>query len=86
MEPVLPPGQLRGLVRSLPGGKAITGAVITVQPGDVKGESDADGRFQIDLAPGQYKITVKAPGLKQQELDVTIDPNGVAIKNIDLQK
>ncbi len=85
LEPVLPPGQLRGLVRSLKGGKAVGGAVITVSPGDQKIESGADGTFQLDLPPSNYKITVKAPGFKQQELDVTIDPNGVAIKNIDLQ-
>jgi hypothetical protein len=86
LEPVLPPGQLRGVVRSLPGGKAVNGATITVTGSDAKAETAADGTFQIDLAPGQYKIKVSAKGLKDQELDVTIDPNGVAIKNIDLQK
>jgi len=29
---------------------------------------------------------VTSPGLHEQQLDVTIDPNGVAIKNIDLHK
>lgn len=87
LEPVLPPGQLRGLVRSLAsGGRPIDKAVVTVEPGGQKVETAADGTFTIDLAPGQYKMTVTAPGLKPQELDVTIDPNGVAIKNIDLQK
>lgn len=86
LEPVLPPGQLRGVVRALPGGKAVAGATVTVAPGDKKAETGADGTFTLDLAPGQYKITVKAAGLADQELDVTIDPNGVAIKNIDLHK
>jgi hypothetical protein len=86
LEPLLPPGQLRGVVRSLPGGKAVAGATITVEGGAGKAETSADGRFTIDLAPGQYKIKVTARGLKDQELDVTIDPNGVAIKNIDLQQ
>jgi hypothetical protein len=86
VEPVLPPGQLRGVVRSLPGGKPVAGATINVTPGDAKGETAADGTFTLDLAPGQYKIKVSKAGLKDQELDVTIDPNGVAIKNIDLQK
>lgn len=85
LEPVLPPGQLRGVVRTLRGGKLIKGATITIEPGGAKVESDEEGTFQIDLAPGQYKIKVSAPNLKPQELDVTIDPNGVAIKNIDLQ-
>lgn len=86
LEPELPPGQLRGVVRSLPGGKAVEGATITVVGGRAKAETAADGTFTIDLAPGQYKIKVTAKGLKDQELDVTIDPNGVAIKNIDLQR
>lgn len=86
LEPVLPPGQLRGVVRSLPGGRAVAGATVTVAGSDAKATTADDGTFSIDLAPGQYKIKVSKSGLKDQELDVTIDPNGVAIKNIDLQK
>lgn len=86
LDPELPPGELRGVVRSLPGGKLIQGATITVEPGGAKAESAADGTFQVNLAPGSYKIKVSAPGMKAQELDVTIETNGVAIKNIDLQK
>jgi hypothetical protein len=86
LEPLLPPGQLRGVVHSLPNGKAIEKATITVTPGNVKAETAADGTFTIDLAPGQYKITVKAGSFASQDLDVTIEPNGVAIKNIDLHK
>lgn len=86
LEPELPPGQLRGVVRSLPGGKAVQGATITVVGGRGKAETAEDGTFTIDLPPGRYKIKVTAKGLKDQELDVTIDPNGVAIKNIDLQR
>jgi len=87
IEPVLPPGQLRGVVRSLAtGGKAVEGAEISVSPGDAKASTAADGTFSIDLAPGTYKVTVTKNGLKTQTLDVKIDPNGVAIQNIDLQK
>jgi carboxypeptidase family protein len=86
LAPMLPPGQLRGVVHSLPNGKAIEHATITVTPGNTKVESTADGTFTLDLAPGQYKITVKVGGFASQDLDVTIEPNGVAIKNIDLHK
>ncbi len=86
LEPVLPPGQLRGVVRSLPGGKAVANATVQVVGGDQKATTADDGTFTIDLAPGQYKIKVTKAGLRDQQLDVTIDPNGVAIKNIDLQK
>lgn len=86
LEPMLPPGQLRGVVHSLPNGKAIEHATITVTPGNAKVESGADGTFTLDLAPGQYRISVKAANFASQELDVTVEPNGVAIKNIDLHK
>ncbi len=85
LDPVLPPGELKGYVRNLQG-KTVNGATITIEPGGFKVESDADGAFAQQLAPGQYKIKVTANGYKTQELDVTIDPTGVAIKNIDLQK
>ncbi|MEO6774354.1 MAG: carboxypeptidase-like regulatory domain-containing protein [Kofleriaceae bacterium] len=86
LEPMLPPGQLRGVVHSLPNGKPVEKATITVTPGDAKAETAADGTFTIDLAPGQYKIVVKAGSFASQDLDVVIEPNGVAIKNIDLHK
>lgn len=86
LEPELPPGELRGVVRSLPGGKPVKGATITVEPGGQTIQTDDEGSFKQPLAPGQYKIKVTAPNMKQQELDVTIETNGVAIKNIDLQK
>ncbi len=86
LEAVLPPGQLRAIVKSLVTGKPITGATIKIEPGGKTATSDAEGKFTVDLAPGQYKITVTSPGLAEQQLDVTIDPNGVAIKNIDLHK
>ncbi len=86
LEPVLPPGQLRAVVRSLVTGKPLAGATVTIEPGAIKATSGADGTFSIDLAPGSYKIKVSAPGLADQELDVTIDANGVAIKNIELHK
>lgn len=86
LDPLLPPGQLRGVVHQLPSGKAIDKATVTVAPGNAKAETGSDGTFSIDLAPGTYKITVKAPGYASQDLDVTIETNGVAIKNIDLHK
>jgi len=86
LEPLLPPGQLRGVVHQLPSGKAVERATVTVSPGNAKAQTSSDGTFSIDLAPGSYKITVKSPGFASQDLDVTIETNGVAIKNIDLHK
>jgi hypothetical protein len=86
LEAVLPPGQLRAVVRSVVTGKPLPGATVTIEPGGKTATSAADGTFEVDLAPGQYKIKVSSPGLKDQELEVTIDPNGVAIKNIELSR
>ncbi len=86
LEPALPPGQLKVLVRDLKSGKPIANATVTVNPGDKKLESGNDGVGALDLQPGSYKITVTAKGFAQQELDVTIEPNGVVFKNIDLRK
>jgi hypothetical protein len=82
LEPLLPPGQVKGVVRTA-AGKPIAGAVITA--GDKKTETAADGTFVLDLPPGQYKVTAKS-GSSSQELDVTIDPNGVALKEFVLKK
>ena len=86
LEAVLPPGQLRAIVRTAGTGKPLVGATITIEPGGVTATSGAEGKFEVDLPPGTYKIKATAPGLAPQELDVTIDPNGVAIKNIELHK
>jgi hypothetical protein len=84
LEPALPPGQVKGVVRNQ-SGKPISGATITASPGDKTTQTGADGTFVLDLAPGQYKVTAKI-GNSTQDLDVTIDPNGVALKEFVLKK
>lgn len=85
LQKTLPPGQVRGVVRS-GRGKPISGATVSVSPGDRTAESGADGTFAIDLAPGNYKVKVHAQGFRDQELDVTIDANGVALKEFVLRE
>ncbi len=85
LDPLLPPGQVRGVVRSVAkGGKPVVGATIVVEPGGLTATSGPDGTFQIDLAPGQYTLTVTAVGLREQQIDMTIEPDGVALKTIEL--
>jgi hypothetical protein len=86
LESALPPGQLRGVIRNVANGRPIANGTVTIEPGDVTATSGADGQFSIDLPPGHYKITVTAKGLAKQQLDVDIDKNGVAIKNIDMHR
>jgi hypothetical protein len=86
LDPVTPPGLLRGEVHSLPKGNAVANAVVTIAPGGAKAETAADGTFSINLPPGTYKMTVKAAGLAPQELEVVIEVGSVVIKNIDLHR
>lgn len=86
LDPLLPPGQLRGVIINLGTSRPVGGATLTIEPGGVSTTSGPDGKFTVDLPPGRYKLTVTAKGLAQQQLDVNIDPNGVAIKNIDMHK
>jgi hypothetical protein len=81
----LPPAQVRGIVRDVRG-KPIADAVVSVSPGDRTAATTADGGFAIDLAPGRYKVKVHAPGFRDQELDVTVDLNGVALKEFVLRE
>jgi hypothetical protein len=86
LDPMLPPGQLRAQIINLSTSRPVGGATVTIEPGGVTVTSDDKGKLQVDLPPGHYKLTVTARGLAQQQLDVNIDPNGVAIKNIELHK
>jgi hypothetical protein len=86
LDPLLPPGQLKVAVRDLKSGKPIANATVTIQGANKNFQSGADGIGSLDLAPGTYKISVSAPGYKSQDLDVTIEPNGVVFKNSDLSK
>ncbi|HLL22169.1 MAG TPA: carboxypeptidase regulatory-like domain-containing protein, partial [Kofleriaceae bacterium] len=86
LESLLPPGQLRAVLRAAGSGKPIPGGTVTISPGDVTATSAADGTLSIDLSPGNYKATASAPGFKQQTLHVVVDPNGVALKNFELRK
>jgi len=86
LDPMLPPGQLRGVIINGATSRPINDATVKIEPGGASLTTASDGKFSIDLPPGRYKITVTAKGLTPQQLDVTIDPNGVAIKNIDLHR
>jgi hypothetical protein len=86
LDPMLPPGQLRAVIINVGTSRPVAGATVAIEPGGATASSGPDGKFTVDLPPGHYRITVTARGLAQQQLDVNIDPNGVAIKNIDMHK
>jgi hypothetical protein len=84
VEPELPVGQLRGLVRSF-SGKPVQ-ARVYVEPGGTEVFSDASGRFQIDVPPGTYRISLQARGYLRQKRTVKVEKNGVSIINVDMRE
>jgi hypothetical protein len=80
--PRLPSGQLRGLVRSL-SGRPIQ-AEIRVEPTG-RALRAAGGRFEIDVAPGTYEVTIAAPGFATQKRRVQVEQNGVTLLDVDLR-
>jgi carboxypeptidase family protein len=86
LDPRLPPGQLRVVIINLATSRPVAGATATIEPGGVTATSGPDGKLTVDLPPGHYKLAVTARGLAPQQLDVNIEQNGVAIKNIELHK
>ncbi len=84
LERLLPPGQLRGQVRSFRGDGLK--ARLTVSPGEHGIETDVEGGFELDLPPGDYQVTIRVPGFKPQERQIHIDENGVTILNVDLRR
>ena len=92
LEPRAPRGQIRGLVRSLRG--AAVPAEVVVEPeapgadhdGDTKPLRAQGGRFQIDVIPGRYRVTIAAPGYEVQKRKVEVEENGVTLLNVDLRR
>lgn len=83
-EVATPPGQVRGLVRSY-GGKPLA-ATVRIEPGGIEATTDADGFFQLDVAPGQYEVVIEAPGYASQRRIAKVEQQGVVIVNADLAR
>ncbi|HUH00523.1 MAG TPA: carboxypeptidase-like regulatory domain-containing protein [Kofleriaceae bacterium] len=85
LEPTLPPGQIRGLVRTL-SGKPIRGATIRLEPLGTMVESSDDGSFRVDVQPGRYTLEVRARGYASQRRTIQVDENGVTVLNVELRQ
>lgn len=86
LDPELPPGELRGNVRSRAGGRAIAGAKISVTPGDYTTTSGTDGTFALTVPPGKYTMTTTADGFAPQVIEAVVDQEGVTVKFVNLDK
>ena len=84
LEPALPAGQIRGMVRSFEG-KPLS-ATIRVEPLGKEVQTDEQGYFQIDVQPGTYQITVTAEGYKEQRRSLNVREKSVLVFNADLTK
>jgi hypothetical protein len=97
LRPKLPPGQIRGTVRSF-GGRGVTATVIVkatdagagaagAQPAAAPVEIRAEGgAFQIDVQPGSYEVTIRAAEYETQTRSVRVEQNGVTVLNVDLRR
>ncbi len=80
-------GALRGLVRSF----ASAPLRASISARDSRGntteaESGEDGRFEVQVAPGRYRVTISAPGYVGHSREVHVEANGVAILNVDMRE
>ena len=78
-----PQSQLRGLVRSFDG--APLRAQVRLLPEGTSVTADNDGRFVLELAPGNYQVEIECSGYRTQRRKVTVQNNGVTLLNVELR-
>jgi uncharacterized membrane protein len=77
-------GIIRGQIRSFDG--TALAATATVSPGGRKITTDAEGKFELSLPPGQYTVRVRAFGFKSQNRRVSVSADGVTLLNVELRR
>ena len=45
---------------------------------------DADGNFELDVAPGEYTVEISAPGYRPQQRPALVEHNGVTVIVVEL--
>lgn len=85
LEPSLPDGEIKGKVRSLRSGRAVS-ARIAVEPLALTLETDAGGQFAIPVPPGEYTLEIVAPGHEPQRRTAKVEHRGVTILVVDLRR
>lgn len=84
LEPPLPQGVIRGTVRDFHG-KPVH-ARIHIEPGGLKAGTDDNGEFELEVAPGEYTVTVRARGYQTETRNAKVYENGVAVVLVDLRE
>jgi hypothetical protein len=85
LEPALPSGELRGLVRSFNDGRPLDARVLVEDVG-AETRTDADGFFEIDVAPGPHTVIIEAEGHAPQRREVDVPEGGVTVVNVELRR
>jgi protocatechuate 3,4-dioxygenase beta subunit len=80
-------GVLRGLVRSFDSKPLVAHVSVRDNRGKLiqERDSDPDGRFELELPPGQYKVSIEAAGYKKHSQTMRIKGNGVSVLNADMR-
>jgi len=76
--------QIRGLVQGFDG-KPVS-STLQVKALGISVETDAAGRFALDVVPGSYVVEIAAPGFVTQSRSVVVGPRAVVIVNADLRR
>ena len=77
-------GMIRGQVRAFDG--TPVAATASVYPLGTKTSTDADGKFELSVPPGQYTVRVRAFGYRSQNRRVAVGADGITVLNIELRK
>lgn len=80
-------GVLRGLVRSFDSKPLAAHVTIADTRGKAVSDLDSgdDGRVEVELPPGRYRVTIEAPGYRKQTQRIRIKGNGVSVLNADMR-
>lgn len=68
---------LRGLVTASESGEALSNAMVLIEPGGTKLNTDPEGRFAVNLPVGEYFITIDQLGRKEVKFVVELYQNGL---------
>jgi hypothetical protein len=88
LTPRPPSGVIRGLARSFDSEPLPARVRVLDRRGRevVSVEADAEGRFEIPLPPGRYRVVIEADGYRGQKRRVVIRDGSVNILNVDLRE
>lgn len=80
-----PPGLLEGQILSVEDGQPVAGARIFVSGTPIDVQTDAEGRYRIELPPGDYSLSVLAASFNAQTItDIQIASEQTASRAIEL--